>query len=530
MSAPPTSRATWGALAVVAALAMALLLPAFDYVPLWDARIYAACALKLADGDLTGLRCANHPTYAWSLVQAIPQLFAFGSLTTLHLTNVALALAGWHGFHRFLERLLPGDEHRWARVGLVAAVAVHPVLLSSVLHTNPDHGVLAGFLIVLGALAHDDTRGIVLGGLLLVFSKEIGVPLFALAAGLVLLQRVVAAPAGARVATVRAHRWWALPLLLFGADWSVRALRAVESEQWRAAGAGRDFAGFAPLYLRDPVLLNYAIGIGVIGFMWTVSAPAVLDLLLRVLRAPRRAAAPATLGVDAWWAHFLLACTLCATLGLTAYRTFGNLRYFSALYPLWIASGYVALVRFGLPTRARQLIVAGWVALFSVASWRSVDPVSRLAYGTFDGGARPLYATTAITGECCGRGRDQLVYNLEFTGYSGTQDEAFADLEVTTATTIAIPLNAAWHYFSQLDPETRRRTYRWESVMSPRYTDEVTLARRSDPPEQALYFDVSNAAPLGLPAVLERYEVVETRRYVRGAIALRVHRLRRRAP
>ena len=59
-------------------------------------------------------------------------------------------------------------------------------------------------------------------------------------------------------------------------------------------------------------------------------------------------------------------------------------------------------------TGAREAAFAIVVALFTLASYRSVDPVSRKVYGTFDTGVRRMYRMSSITREFEGPGRELL--------------------------------------------------------------------------------------------------------------------------
>jgi hypothetical protein len=176
---------------------------------------------------------------------------------------------------------------------------------------------------------------------------------------------------------------------------------------------------------------------------------------------------------------------------LTSFRTWSNLRYFALIYPLLVALMFAAMLRLGIGRRARGAALAAVATLFLFAAYRSSDPVSRLVYGTFSIGQRDMYRMSSITQEYSGPGRDELVYNLQFTGYDHVQDALFRMLQPTDSTVFATGRLARWNVWSQLDSATHTRTLREEHVIVPRYADEVDLAAMPKRPREVWFLEFS---------------------------------------
>ena len=197
----------------------------------------------------------------------------------------------------------------------------------------------------------------------------------------------------------------------------------------------------------------------------------------------RRLPARPVPGADRERLAYLTVLTVLLTYLLTSFRTWSNLRYFALLYPLFVILAFAALLRLGASSRVRMGALAAIVALFVFAAFRSADPVSREVYGTFSIGEREMYRMASITGEYQGPGRDELVYNFEFTGYHHVQNALFRRLHPGDSTVIIAPSLVRWSLWSQLDSLSYERTMREERSFSPRYGDEASISRMGNPRE-----------------------------------------------
>jgi hypothetical protein len=527
---------------MIVALFGVLLWPERGYVPIWDGHVYANCVVDAATMrgfDLDALRCAGHPSYGWTAILALSQLSAPGDAGMLLLMNAILGLLALISFRAIAARLFPGDEHARALNLFTIACAVHPVLLSTLVQVNVDFGVYVFFLATYAALLHDRYDWAAVTGTFLAFSKETG----AFAAGALVavevLRRLAAPEFRGLPLRTRIERvtpiWPAfLPLLLFAVYlvwWTTgaKARPAIWKHDWNASTAD----AFRFFDLSDPVFVSYAAGIFILGFCWVVSTLIAGDAVIGAWRFLRRRPARTLEGADHTLVLSLALLTFVLTWVLTAYRTWSNVRYFAVLYPLFLLLAYAALVRMRVPTAGRMGVGALLVALFGWGAVRSVDPVSKAVYGTFSIGDRRMYTMTSITGEFSGPGRDELVYNLEFTGFHHLQNALFRELRVTDSTWIATSRSVRWQLWSQLDARTRRRSLQREDVIVPRYADDIDLQANPNRPTDVVFLEFSNReyGDHALESLLRRYyrEAGIARFHLNGHVLV-AHHLVRQAP
>ena len=523
-----------------AALAMALMvIPELGYVPLWDGRIYANCVMDAAYSGMTmeSLRCAGHPSQGWATVLAIPQLLAPGSVAAMHLTNLALGIIAIIAIRVVFARAFPAREHARALDLAAIACAVNPVVMSTLLQPNVDFGVYVFFFVALAGLlspGRGGTAAALIGGTLLVFSKETGVAAYGLAAAVALAIEHVrdGRPLGERVSQVIGRgAVLSLPVavFIFHVSWwnTTHPVDAIWKHGWQQTAAD----GFKFFDLTDPVFLSYAAGLFVLGFMWVAWVPVAVDGVAGLARMAKRKPTRAVPGADVPTLVALTVMTALLTYVLTSFRTWSNLRYFALLYPLFVLLTYASLVRLGTSAAFRRTALGALVVLWVVASYRSVDPLSRVVYGTFDAGQRRMYRMTSITDEFEGPGRDQLVYNLEFTGYHHVQNELYRRIVPTDSTVIGTTRLMRWNIWSQLDPVNHERTMRRVQVVTPVYADEVDIAVRRS--REAWFLDFSNRgdSERALAALLENYAMTDSLTvFSRGQKLTARHLVRRGTP
>lgn len=478
------------ALGFAALLAVVVSLPAMGSVPMWDGTVYANCLLDVAYGtDLGAIACADHPTIAYMASLLPGQLLKPGSSRLMHASHLALHILALWGFARVLAACLPGAEHARLRALAVCVAAVHPAVLGTLFHPNPDTGVYVFAMVLMGTTIGTPTGSRVLPALLaglgICFSKEPGIAV-AMVIG-----------AGAMFAAPRWRTWRGIGALaippFIAIAWIAWARLMGVQKPWVGTGSGARFLGFAPFSWDDPTFTAYLFGIFLISFGWLVTGATAADAIVGASRIVRRLPARVRAGLDTRTALTVAAIALIVTLGLTTYHTFHHVRYFLLLYPILLILGVVALVRIGLRRGAREAVVAVWLLANLLATWTSVDPLSRAFYGTFDAGSSRIYEMTSFTGECCGRGQDQLVYNLQYTGFSLAQDELFRVIKPSLESVVAGPEPVNWHSFTQLDEEHHTRTLRRADAYMPVFTDHLTVIRNQHRVPELWFIDMPNA-------------------------------------
>src|ERR1019366_9875528 len=211
------------AFAVTAVAFLTILRPELQYVPVWDGRVYADCAIAAASNGIAGLsmeslRCGGHPSQGYIVFLAASQLLRFGDIAALHLTNIMLGLLALASIRVVLARVFPDPQAARQLDVVTLLCAVHPVVLSTLLQVNVDFGVYVFFFVALAALLSGRFGWTALAGIFLCFSKETGVLAYVLMVGLDVLFRV--SPPGTPAERVkRVLPMWitTVPVALFGA-------------------------------------------------------------------------------------------------------------------------------------------------------------------------------------------------------------------------------------------------------------------------------------------------------------------------
>jgi hypothetical protein len=89
---------------------------------------------------------------------------------------------------------------------------------------------------------------------------------------------------------------------------------------------------------------------------------------------------------------------------------------------------------------------------------------------------------TALTGECCGAGRDQLVYNLQFTRFHDLQNRVYEDIRPTRETVILVTEAANFGLLGPLSEDDYTRSVSSRRVFSPRYESVEDFVKRTGEP------------------------------------------------
>jgi hypothetical protein len=576
---------------ILAGIASALMLwSRHEYIPIWDGRIYSDCIVAASRNllDAGGYRCAGHVSQSYVALLALAQALDTGSPIPVLVMNALLLAAGAVALMRVLQVVFPGDEHHVGRALVVAAFVLHPVVLASVVQPGIDFGVLIFALCTLAAMLERRRWAMVGFGVLLVFSKETGVLVYAvigivalwrdglrrvipnggywfglvavgtfavlnvvhsnylsvlpcaLALAVLLLKLRRPARVPVRALWQAAVREWtiAVPLVIVFGYMATNALRqkfaargiASPPALWKnERGTGLLEIFFRPSIIDQSTLAALAL-MFVVGFMWVPTLLSAIDAGFGVDRRARSLPQRALPGGDAD-SLALLTATLAGEIWLLSrFVTYANARYFLPVYPLLLVTGYAALVRLGAASRVRSAIFAALVLLFGVSALYTVDPVSRTLWGTFTPGDRSMLYTTSITGECCGAGRDQLVYNLEFTRFDDLTSDATEAVRADDSTTIVLPMLGDWHTVGQVDATTHRRTLASTGIAKPK----VILAREAFRPKgrvnSAWYFELPYLDNMSsLNELNEVYQIGAPLLVMHDGYTMKVRKMRLRA-
>ena len=130
---------------------------------------------------------------------------------------------------------------------------------------------------------------------------------------------------------------------------------------------------------------------------------------------------------------------------------------------------------------------------------------------------------TSISRECCGYGRDQIVYNREYTYLQRLKEKAYAEIKPTADTII---VNHSTQMQSDLlDGSTFNITYKSGGIR-PLYSVIPDIVKLAKKPQSIYYMAFPNASDGGeFTTLLKYYTVVETKGYEIDGYSLKVYRL-----
>ena len=542
-----TAAGAWDRFAAPAVLAAAggivawLLVSRLSYVPMWDGFIYAE-----AINDATrwppsaeSLRLAGHASQAYAVVAVALQALSPGSFWPLLLLNAALFVLACVGFHRLLQLAFPDPAQRVERSLLTAAFALQPSLLASVVQPGLDLPVVPAFIWCTVLMLERRWAATIIVGTVAAFTKETAVMLYAVLLATYALWTLVRTPGPPRTRIVQMLRLapLATPGIVFGLylAWRMLSAPAGEPVVWNAGTAMINQSLVRQLLVPriDRYVASFLAMMVILNFSWIAAGFTAAGAVAYVRRVMREAH-----WRDRWRAlvsdtgtipGFLVLLTVAVAFALTRFATYANPRYVLPFVALLFVLFFASLLGLVRHPNGRRSILGAFAALLLVSTVRTVDPVSRSLYGTFPVGERDLLRMTSITRECCGAGRDQLVYNLEFTTLEALTSDALASIAPRdSSTVIVVPDSTNWFIATRIDPASHRRTVRRAGAVVPVILESDDLLTDESITRAAFFVALPNATPSrALAAIARQYDVGEERRHRRGPYELSVYRIGR---
>lgn len=450
----------------IVGLILVLTVPHLDFVPFWDGGIYLSCLMQnfQVEFEFKNLACAKHPSYAYLFFLFLFQLIDPGNIYLVNGLNILLALAGFSLFYRLLQCIFPEEESRTEGVLAAALFGLNPVLLGSLFHLNLDFPLAILFVGLLLALVSGRFFVAAVVGILMIFTKDMG--LFLYLGSSVLSTILHSFGSGSFRRERKSGLFRSLPLLLpiiaAGIFHLWLYLAGGETRIHTVASAVDPHIEYTlwPLIIGDGRQLALLSSLFVLNFAWIASA-FILFALIRgaflAVRNPENCRNFVAKGDRRLL--FLVSLALFVLLILTRPLTFNNARYVLSALPLFIFCFYLSL-RFLVQRHIhRFLILMICLALTMGSNIRTLDPVSKALFGTFQWGEHELLCLSSLGHDFCG-GSDQVVYNLEYLRIHDLYNEAFARLRPDNA--ILVGTQASNFLFpGRVDRESFQRTARF---------------------------------------------------------------------
>jgi len=518
-----------------------VLAPAASYRPMWDGYVYAAEIDDAASAPFatSALRLAGHASQAYALVAISLQRLAPGSGWPLFLLSVALLGSAVAGFARLLVIAFPGPSLGLERAFLAGAFMLQPSMLAAVVQPGLDLPLLPAFIWCAVFLLEQRTTGAILMGLALAFTKETGLLLYGSLVASYALWRLIQPAAEMRERVTRVLRLAPLvvPAIVFGAYVLYRrhAAAAGEPVVWNAGTAMIHQSLLRQLVVPriDRYLASYLAIVLVLNFAWITTGfitAGGVALVRRLPRATWRAKWQRVLQATASVHGLLVLVTLVTGYLLTRFASYANSRYLLPLMGLRDAVFLAALLALPIGMVARRSVLAAYAALLLVSVVRTADPLSRALYGTFPFGNHDMLRMTSITHECCGPGRDQLVYNLEFVRLESLANDALMAARPDDSTTLVFPDSTNWFIATRLHRATGERTAQRDGSISPFATETDSAALHVARSSRLAYIALPNGnLDVARKQLEAAFSLGPERRFRRGGYWLSTYALTPRA-
>ena len=438
-----------------------LLIPYLFHVPIFDGREYYNCLFNAADRafDLRNFICFDHPSFLFIGILAIPLYFFPGQVAGVHLMLMLLGSISIVALSTILRMLVPGKSWQSIRSLVLLIYATQPVIIANALSINLDIGVLFFFLPFLAFLLRGQDRWAALFGILMIFTKEAGLIAWCLAIALYTLVFIVPLHEVKidAISTMLKRRWLLIPFILSGFYvWTKTAVW--HDKLFYGVSDHLEFITWSHFSLDNRFYYMF-LEFFTLQFLWIpsliIAGAAVMYLIKYRLSFLRLR----SLSLPAANMLFLALFLFCGIYLFTRGVFMNNLRYMLLLFPIEILLFAVSL-RFVVKEKS---LVTGYLLLVIIfnfyALFRSNDPVSQKLVGTFPFGSHKMYSMSSVTqDECCGLGRDQLVYNLEHLKLIDLQEKVYQWIRPNADTYIAMNDAAHWCFSDVLDNKTFRFT------------------------------------------------------------------------
>lgn len=501
---------------------LVLVVPHIDLVPLWDGAFYAQSILAAVRNgiDLGALNIAGHPGIGSLLIPALIAKWSGANLWGLQLGNIILGSIAVLSFVAIVNRLF-SEVSLFERLAISSLFSALPVVAANALNPNLDFGTLVFFLLFLSLLLYERFWLAAIAGGMLVLAKETGFVVWSITIISYLLSEVIVRRASFRQKLRAALKISPACLSILAlVAYALIRLSDNKSVIWvafsRQSGGGLHQLMWPSM--SNPVFQTYLAQIFSVNFMWIVTFFILVGVVISVLgkivfKRPSKCSARRNL-------IFFLFLPL--VFSLTAFQTFTNIRYFLPIFPVLVLAyahmlnGILSFV----PARISLFCVTS--VLFLVSAFRTIDPVSGRIFGTFAFGEHSMLNMTSITKECCGSGRDQLVYNLEFTKFDYLVNQVFAELHRSGFKPIAVAELANWHFIDQMTLESPpRRGLPGANVTATPIVSSKAVVSEASPPKNIFWLNLPNIDGSAEFEMLQtRYSVVSEKVFEYGGYSL----------
>lgn len=450
-----------------------------NFIPIWDGRTYYDDCLKKVVNNpflLSNFNCFGHPSFFYTFIVFISHLVFPENPLSLHIPNMLLGILAIYCFNKLIIILTKEKTALIESYIITAIFAFYPVFLANLFNLNLDYPVVVFFLVFLYFLLDQKLFLSALAALFLIFSKETGFILFTTTIGIYLITFRK---------KINQLFVFLIPCVSYAIYIFLSSQFFYKNPFWNNSYVYW-LINLIPMDFFSKYFYFNLISVFVINFNWIFTFLIVYCLFFGSKRIKSISQNKNI--------KFIFLLLIISTFFLTRYKTFNNLRYFLPLYPLLIIFFYLIFFKIFKKGLKRIVFLLVIFFIFFLSNFFTFDPISMRIFRTFNFGDHKLLKMTSLTEECCGYGRDQLVYNLEYTKFHYLQNIIYSDLKPSAKTYVIHPDKADFFLNGALDKNTNKRSLSTNKdlVFSFRSIDVSSFLALKKRPNLAFFIDYPN--------------------------------------
>jgi len=499
----------------------------FGHIPVWDGATYTINgiyeAIRAEEFNIFNFDALGHPMILLHLLFAVPWFFDLGNYYLLHITVGILYIMAIYSFYGIVSRIFNDSKFKTDLILLTIIFAFYPIHNATLLNlTTGDIGILIFFPIFLFFFLSENILPATLAATMLVFSKETGFLIYlCILLTDFFLSQLKKRGAKSFVILIKSKFLLLFPLIFYISTLIIKFSVFHDNPLYVDAFNQLKMKTDWPDWQIEKVFPAYLSGIFIVNYNWILTVLAVIGTGKHMFNKIAGKGIPET-GINIKHISFLYILIIPLFFILTFYKTFVNLRYFIPIYFVMMILSFFSLTKIFNKSFVRRIFLLLITAVFLYTNFRTTDPVSKKIYGTFKFGKHDLLKMTSITDECCGFGRDQIMYNLEYLKITEILDEIISDLRLKPDTAIAYqPLVGLWG-IDRIDKNTYKRTYSGENSFKPLIVN-WKWDRLEEKPGYIYFieFPITESEP-ALVNYLNYYDIVSVKSYSKDGYSMKV--------
>lgn len=379
-----------------------------DFEQIWDGRDYLNALLNATKTPLAvgGYNAYGHPSIAYFFYLSIGQHINFGSQYLLNFQNILLGCLGIFYFFKTSQFFFNSTQSFFAAL----LFTLSPLGFSVSIQLNLDFALMIFFAGLIYSLLYKRRILFAVNALGLCFSKEPGIFLF-----VTLILFAFLFFRNEFISTIRKNKISVALFLIVG----IILFYLIIFKNSNSIGWGSFHFGFTKFNFQSLINFTYTIlsQFFILNYNWIFSVIIISSLTFQKLKPEfisdkfNTKYLKIVLGIIGAYLLLNLIYPLFISAGI-----FTNPRYSAATIPVFYIVSIYCFLMFRISEKIKYIAMIGIGILLSTQLFFTTDPISKAVYGTFKFGNHEMLKMTSITNECCGiGGRDQLVYNTQFT-------------------------------------------------------------------------------------------------------------------